>query len=100
MTTADIAVDTRPRADFTVEPTALQGVSRPAEPPRPDVHPDAPPIQIEPPTILPPGTELRPIREVVLPASVVLAWSLFGLIGIATSFLAGLFIGHFFWVMH
>ena len=100
MTTADIAVDTRPRADFTVEPTALQGFPALLSPRGQMSIPTPLQIQIEPPTILPPGTELRPIREVVLPASVVLAWSLFGLIGIATSFLAGLFIGHFFWVMH
>jgi hypothetical protein len=61
---------------------------------------DAPPIEIEPPTILPPGREIRPIREVVMPASVVLAWSLFGLIGIAASFIAGLMIGHYIWVTH
>jgi hypothetical protein len=94
------AVASQPRGEFTVEPSALQAASGPANATPAGAHPDAPPIQIEPPTILPPGTEIRPIREVVLPASVVLTWSLFGLIGIATSFLAGLFIGHYFWVMH
>jgi hypothetical protein len=94
------AFDTQPRGDFTVDPGTLQAISRPAYASPADVHPDAPPIEIEPPTILPPGTEIRPIREVVLPAAVVLAWSLFGLIGIATSFIAGLFIGHYFWVVH
>ena len=58
---------------------------------------DLPPIEIEPPRILPPGVEVRRVREVVLPASVVLAWSLFVLAGIAMSFLAGLLIGHFLW---
>jgi hypothetical protein len=48
---------------------------------------------------LPSGREIQPLREVTLPASVVLAWSLFGLIGIATSFLAGLMIGHYIWTM-
>jgi hypothetical protein len=56
-----------------------------------------PPIEIEPPTILPPGAEIRRVREVILPASVVVAWSLFVLAGIAMSFLAGLMIGHFLW---
>jgi hypothetical protein len=96
----EIDVNRPAQRDFTVEPGTLQGISRPAEPSMPDIHPDAPPIEIEPPTILPPGTQIRPIHEVVLPASVVLAWSLFGLIGIATSFIAGLFIGHYFWVTH
>ena len=47
----------------------------------------------------PPNGEFHPVREVVLPASAVLAWSLFGLIGIATSFIAGLMVGHYFWRM-
>jgi hypothetical protein len=96
----EIAVDTQRGPDFTVVPSTLQAISPPAELSAPGIHPDAPPIEIEPPTILPPGTQIRPIHEVVLPASVVLAWSLFGLIGIATSFIAGLFIGHYFWVTH
>ncbi|HEX3448622.1 MAG TPA: hypothetical protein VHS97_10240 [Isosphaeraceae bacterium] len=96
----EIDVNRPAQRDFTVEPSTLQGISRPADTPTTDIHPDAPPIEIEPPTILPPGTEMRPIHEVVLPASVVLTWSLFGLIGIATSFIAGLFIGHYFWVAH
>jgi hypothetical protein len=61
--------------------------------------PVVPPIEIEAPSLLGPNQEFRPIREVVLPASAVLAWSLFGLIGIATSFIAGLMVGHYFWRM-
>jgi hypothetical protein len=37
---------------------------------------------------------------VILPASVVLAWSLFVLLGIALSFIAGLMVGHFLWKPH
>jgi DNA-directed RNA polymerase subunit RPC12/RpoP len=54
-------------------------------------------IEIEHPSILPPGTEIRRVREVILPASVVLSWSLFVLLGIALSFVAGLLMGHFLW---
>ena len=36
----------------------------------------------------------------ILPASVVLAWSLFVLLGIALSFVAGLLMGHFLWTTH
>jgi hypothetical protein len=61
--------------------------------------PVVPQIEIEPPSLLPPNREFRPVHEVVLPASAVLAWSLFGLIGIATSFIAGLMVGHYFWRM-
>ena len=57
-----------------------------------------PPIHVEPDPIRPnPAVEPRVIREVVLPASVVLAWSLFVLSAIPMAFLAGLFIGHFLW---
>jgi hypothetical protein len=61
--------------------------------------PDVPPIEIEPASILPPDREFRPVQEVVLPASVVLVWSVFALVGIATSFIAGLMLGHYFWKM-
>ncbi len=57
-------------------------------------------IEIEHPTILPPGTEIRRVREVVLPAAVVLSWSLFVLLGIALAFVAGLLMGHFLWTTH
>ncbi len=76
-------------------PAQSERPSRPAE-----VSPIVPPIEIEPPTILPPGTEIRRVSEVVLPASVVLAWSLFVLAGIALSFVAGLMMGHFLWKTH
>ena len=65
-------------------------------PARPNL--EVPPIEIEPVSILPSGAkQIRSAHEVVLPASVVLAWSVFGMIGIATSFLAGLMVGHYFW---
>jgi hypothetical protein len=57
-------------------------------------------IEIERPTILPPGSELRRVSEVVLPASVVVAWSLFALLGIGLAFVAGLLMGHFIWKVH
>ncbi len=56
-----------------------------------------PAIEVEPPPILPKLPRSQPIREVIVPASVVLAWSLFGLVGIFVSFLAGLMVGHFLW---
>jgi hypothetical protein len=80
---------------------------RPAEPPRPAQVPASAEtgllgtsIEIERPTILPPGTEIRRVSEIILPASVVLAWSLFVLLGIALSFVAGLLMGHFLWRTH
>ena len=57
-------------------------------------------IEIEHPTILPPGTEIRRVSEIILPASVVLAWSLFVLLAITLSFVAGLLMGHFLWKTH
>ncbi len=69
-------------------------------PPLPVAEPEVvvPPIQFEtPPTIQAPVSEPRRIHEVTLPASVVLAWSLFVLAAIAMSFVSGLMIGHFLW---
>jgi hypothetical protein len=57
-------------------------------------------IEIEHPTILPPGTEVRRVSEITLPASVVLAWSLFVLLAYPLCFVAGLLIGHFLWKTH
>jgi hypothetical protein len=57
-----------------------------------------PPIQIETSTIRPPdGAEPRAIHQVVLPASLVLAWMMFVLAALPMAFLAGLLIGHFIW---
>ena len=47
-----------------------------------------------------PGPRFAGFSEVILPASVVLSWSLFVLLGIALSFVAGLLMGHFLWKMH
>ena len=57
-------------------------------------------IEIEHPPILPPATATRRVQEVILPASAVLAFSLFILLGIALSFIAGLLMGHFLWRTH
>jgi hypothetical protein len=80
---------------------------RPAEPPPPvpatsraDASMVGTAIEIEHPTIMAPGTEIRRVSEVVLPASVVLSWSVFALLGIALSFVAGLLMGHFLWKVH
>ena len=82
------------------EPVAATPGPIPTPPPLPVPQADVvvPPIQLETSvTILPPVTEPRRISEVTLPASVVLAWSLFVLAAVAMSFVAGLMIGHFLW---
>lgn len=84
-------VDPRAQMFATAPPLAA------AAPVLPPMSPDIPAIEIEPTSIRGPEREFQPLREVVLPASAVLAWSLFGLIGIATSFIAGLMLGHYFW---
>lgn len=57
-----------------------------------------PAISVEPAPIRPPvDTGSRPIREVVLPASVVLAWLVLVLMSLPMAFLAGLLLGHFVW---
>jgi len=59
-----------------------------------------PPIEIEPPSVRASVSETRRPFEVILPASVVLMWSIFVLVGIALSFVAGLMVGHFLWKVH
>ncbi len=72
-------------------------IAAPPPLPVPPVDVVVPPIQFETSPILPPAIEARRIREVTLPATVVLAWSLFVLLSVAMSFIAGLMIGHFLW---
>jgi phage FluMu protein Com len=73
-------------------------IDMPSEAPKVDAV--APPIEIETPALLKAPDAPRHIREVTVPASVVLMWSLFGLAGLAVSFIAGLMIGHFLWRGH
>ena len=88
-----------PSAAFRPESPGFVPAPAPLPPLLPPQSPDVPPIEIETPSLRSPTREVQMVREVVLPASAVLAWSLFGLIGIATSFLAGLMVGHYFWRM-
>lgn len=74
-------------------------IAAPPPLPVPRVNVVVPPIQLDTSPILPPTTEARRIREVTLPATVVLAWSVFVLASVAMSFIAGLMIGHFLWRM-
>ena len=70
--------------------------SAPVAVPEPNVV--VPAISIEPPAIRPAAAaEPQGIREVVLPASVVLAWSLFVLLAVPMAFIAGLMVGHYLW---
>jgi phage FluMu protein Com len=70
----------------------------PISAPFPDAMAVVPPISIEPEAIRPPSAaETRTIREVVLPASVVLAWMVFVLMTIPLAFVAGLMVGHYIW---
>jgi hypothetical protein len=81
--------------------------SRPSDPPAPSVSapgepgsgamPAIPAIDIEPTSLIRPSGERRTVREVTLPATVVLAWSLFVLLALGMAFIAGLMIGHFVW---
>jgi len=87
---------------ISVPPETAGRVPRPSEKPSPpdEVSSIGAQIEIEPPSILAPGAEIRRVSEVVLPASVVLAWSLFVLAGWASAFVAGLMMGHFLWKTH
>jgi hypothetical protein len=77
--------------------------SPPPLPPLPETGDNrgfVPPIEIEPPSVRPAGTEVRHSHEVILPASIVLVCEIFVLVGLAASFIAGLMIGHFIWKVH
>jgi phage FluMu protein Com len=76
--------------DMMPKPTAAMPVFAPVES-------VVPPIQIETTDLRTPVDQPRIVHEVILPASVVLAWSLFVLAAITLSFLAGLLVGHFLW---
>jgi DNA-directed RNA polymerase subunit RPC12/RpoP len=73
-------------------------------PPRPDPVAPAPAIAIAPAT--PMGLPARSTaaspraRDLLIPRSVVGAWSLFVLLALAMSFLAGLLAGHYVWRVH
>lgn len=94
------AISSAPASPAPVEAPPPLPIPAPATSPAPVAEATVviPPIRFEPEAIRrPEADEPRAIREVVLPASVVLAWSLFVLSAIPMAFLAGLFIGHFLW---
>ena len=89
----------RPPEVFSVaaEPVVITPRLVPTPPAFAPVDSVVPPIEIETSSLRAPATEPRIIHEVILPAAVVLAWSVFVLAAIALSFLAGLLVGHFLW---
>jgi hypothetical protein len=95
----EIASPVRPPEVFSVatEPAAVIPRVAATSPAFAPVELVVPPIEIETTSLRAPATEPRIVHEVILPASVVLAWSLFVLAAIALSFLAGLLVGHFLW---
>jgi hypothetical protein len=91
----------RPPEVFSVVPEPVAMIPRVAarSPAFAPVESVVPPIEIETSSLRAPVNQPRIVHEVILPASVVLAWSLFVLAAIALSFLAGLLVGHFLWRM-
>lgn len=70
-------------------------------PPRDDGDAVIPPIRLDAPTLKAPARALPPRpRDLVLPRSVVTAWSLFVLLALAFAFLSGLLAGHYVWRVH
>jgi DNA-directed RNA polymerase subunit RPC12/RpoP len=57
-----------------------------------------PSIQLEPPSIAPARGTVSRHRDVVMPRTAVVAWSLFVLLALLAAFAAGLLAGHFLWV--
>jgi hypothetical protein len=60
-----------------------------------------PPIRLDARPVAPTTRTLpaRP-RDLILPRSIVTAWSLFVLLALAFAFLTGLLAGHFVWKIH
>jgi hypothetical protein len=108
-------LDVEPEVELPIEivPTVEAPAKRSREDPASPLP--IPPIEISP-TNAPPvgpaidllaqkvaasrGTPAPRARDVVLPRSVVMAWSLFVLLAQALAFLAGLLAGHFLWRVH
>jgi phage FluMu protein Com len=79
-------------------PPVVPAEPRSVDPPvDPAIEAVLPAINIETPTLLPPGRHLQAVSEVILQPATVLAWSLLVLLALPMAFLAGLLIGHFVW---
>jgi len=96
---ADIANETVAPPPEPEETVVVTKAPVPVPPPLPEA---VPPIQVEvPPDVRPHESYGRTrARDVVLPRSVVLAWSLFVLAALALAFGAGLLAGHYVWRVH
>jgi phage FluMu protein Com len=99
-----------PRAEPAPEAVEPPRPAPPLPPPQPvqsygaplPVESIVPPIRIDAPgpsTISPRALPAR-ARDLVLPRTVVTAWSLFVLLALTFAFLAGLLAGHFVWKVH
>jgi len=86
------------------EPSAAEDAppaTRVVEPAPRDVDAVLPSIRLDAPTLKPPSHALPPRpRDLILPRSVVTAWSLFVLLALAFAFLSGLLAGHYVWRVH
>jgi len=86
------------------EPSAAEDAppaARVVEPPPRDVDAVLPSIRLDAPTLKSPSHALPPRpRDLILPRSVVTAWSLFVLLALAFAFLSGLLAGHYVWKVH
>jgi hypothetical protein len=101
---APAAIATPAAAEETAAPPPERTIeySLAPEPPAQTPAEDAvvPPIRLETPRIIAERVVGPRARDVVLPRSVVLAWSLFVLLALALAFTAGLLAGHFVWRVH
>jgi hypothetical protein len=87
-------VETRPHAPMLPDsPLIAAGRGQPTK----LIDASLPAIQVDSPSILPPGRDIRPVSEVVLQRATVLAWSLLVLMAMPMAFIAGLLLGHFVW---
>lgn len=104
------AHDYRPAATAEVAPEPVyEAPLAPAPPPVEEALPPAPepvvpPIRLDAPKTVRAAEAARLLparpRDLILPRSVVTAWSLFVLLALALAFIAGLLAGHYVWRVH
>ena len=97
-----LVIEPAPPSDeeLRIEPEPVAILAIPDVEPAPAAEPGLviPPIRYDPPPAPTPGRPDVPRpADVILPPSVVLAWSLLVLAAVPFAFLAGLLLGHFVW---
>jgi hypothetical protein len=85
---------------FLVSPVPGEELRIARAPQTSSIETHLPPLKFDPPSLAPERAATPRTRDLVLPRSVVAAWSLFVLVAQALAFIAGLLAGHYIWRVH